>query len=1042
MTSRWDKKIAEFDSGHFTRYISLQSEFGPEHVHDARVNHMTTQWRCRSWLVHWVEQALRAALPVSAAFTLAFLAGTAQAQALQDLVEADWAAQDEQFALKALEEPHANEKTLPTNEKGVTSVQDAAGGCDGVKNGKLGFHTASKETEPWWQVDLGKLVELDRVVVFNRTDGNNAPRTSNIRVLVATGTGGDESLRPSDRWTFTEIYAHDGQPFFGVNENAPLVVDLRGKNITARVVRLQVPGQCSFALDEVEVYGKDAPDTNIALHRPADQKSVSPYSVAEIEAAPQEQMPSEIPGADRFSLDHSAKVLERTGQLAARLLTKAGECGDTDAAAALEASLASKDRLAAELKQLEAAGDATLDARKEFYFECRRLLRAVAFENPLLGIDRLLFIKRHDPGGLFHMCHQYYGFTAKAGGGLFVLEDPFGPNPRARGLLENAVVENGRLAGQPLTPGSFLSPEVSFDGNTILFAYTQAQGEYPEWSPRSSYHIFKANSDGTGLTQLTDGDTNDFDPCFLPNGRLVFVSERRGGYLRCGGSAPPLSSPTYTLHSMARDGSDIICLSFHETHEWHPSVTNDGMLVYTRWDYVDRDTNVAHHIWTCYPDGRDPRAFHGNYPLERESRPWMEMSIRAIPGSNRFVATAAAHHGHAFGSLVLIDPRIEDDRAMAQLTRLTPEVPLPEAETPVKAIREFMVYGTAWPLSEDDYLCVYDAACANRGIYWLDRFGNRELIYRDPEISCLSPIPLQPRPVPPVIPDGTTQAAGNEPRPATVAVMNVYNSDFPWPEGVRIRALRIVHVLPKTTPPSNKPRIGVASQSNARAALGTVPVEADGSAFFEAPVGKLIYFQALDDTGMAVQSMRSGTYVHPGEQLSCQGCHESKHRASTPPMEAARAPQALRRAPSPIQPEPEGSNPFSYVRLVQPVLDRHCVQCHQRENALDLRGVIEGEHGWTRSYTNLAKDYGFYFDSGRGSIRSKEHGGSRTVAGRFGARAAALLPYLTKEHYDTKLSAEEFHRLALWLDCNSEFYGAYENTEAQARGEIVQPSLD
>ena len=94
----------------------------------------------------------------------------------------------------------------------------------------------------------------------------------------------------------------------------------------------------------------------------------------------------------------------------------------------------------------------------------------------------------------------------------------------------------------------------------------------------------------------------------------------------------------YTLYSMQPDGSDIICLSYHETHEWHPSVTNDGMLVYTRWDYVDRDTNIAHHIWTCYPDGRDPRSFHGNYPARRESRPWMEMSIRAIPGSHKFVA--------------------------------------------------------------------------------------------------------------------------------------------------------------------------------------------------------------------------------------------------------------------------------------------------------------------------------------------------------------------------------------------------------------------
>ena len=63
---------------------------------------------------------------------------------------------------------------------------------------------------------------------------------------------------------------------------------------------------------------------------------------------------------------------------------------------------------------------------------------------------------------------------------------------------------------------------------------------------------------------------------------------------------------------------------------------------------MDRDTNIAHHIWTCFPDGRDPRSPHGNYPERRESRPWMEMSIRAIPGSHTFVATAAAHHGHAF----------------------------------------------------------------------------------------------------------------------------------------------------------------------------------------------------------------------------------------------------------------------------------------------------------------------------------------------------------------------------------------------------------
>jgi hypothetical protein len=417
----------------------------------------------------------------------------------------------------------------------------------------------------------------------------------------------------------------------------------------------------------------------------------------------------------------------------------------------------------------------------------------------------------------------------------------------------------------------------------------------------------------------------------------------------------------------------------------------------------------------------------------------MEMRIRAIPGSNRFVAVAAAHHGHEFGSLVLIDPRFEDDGAMSQLERLTPEVPFPESEG--RPIAQYMIYGTPWPLSEDDYLCVYGADAKNRGIYWIDRDGNRELIYRDPEISCLSPMPLQARPMPPVIPAQTSQAAEDAhlERPATVAVMNVYDADFSWPPGTQVEALRIIQVLPKSTAPPNQPRIGAAEQTNARAVLGTVPVESDGSVYFEAPVGVPIYFQAIDQHGTAVQSMRSATYVHPGEHLSCQGCHERKHG---PPNVQQSLPLALQRAPSPIQPDVDGSNPFSYVRLVQPVLDKHCVACHEQEKALDLRGTPDAAHGWTRSYANLAKNYGFYFDVSNGSLHRGIHGGSRTVPGEFGARAAKLPKYLEPDHYGVQLTDEERHRVMLWLDCNSEFYGSYENTKEQARGEIVLPTLE
>jgi hypothetical protein len=761
-----------------------------------------------------------------------------------------------------------------------------------------------------------------------------------------------------------------------------------------------------------------------------------------------------------FSLDVTAGVLQR----AAKLLERIGQSAAPERTEPLAAELRQLQR---ELDALRQSGDVPQATLRELYLRACALARRIAFANPLLDFDKLLFISRHHPGGVFHMVDQFYGCNAKAGGSLLVLCEPFSDNPRLVDLLEKAVVENGRLRGQPLR-GAVLSPELSFDGRTILFAFSQCQAKQTyQWAPEYSYHIFKINADGSGLVQLTDGHWDDFDPCFLPSGRVLFVSTRRGGYLRCGRHCP-----VYTMFSMNPDGSDIRPFSVHETHEWQPSVANDGMVVYTRWDYIDRDTNVAHHIWVCYPDGRDPRSYHGNYPLRRESRPWMEMNIRAIPGSNKFVATAAAHHGHALGSLVLIDQQRLDDGACSQLTRLTPEVPFPEAEG--RPIEKYMVYGTAWPLSEDDYLCAYDRAAKNHGIYWIDRFGNKELIYRDPNIPCIDPIPLRPRPLPPTIPDRTgptgaasvacetgkgkaesrrpgdmgadcesrvstdTESSSDSPKvpSGTVAVMNVYQGDFPWPENTRIAALRVIQVLPKSTAPPNEPRVGVANQTNARAVLGTVPVEPDGSAYFQLPAGKQVYFQALDERGMAVQSMRSGTYLQPGEQLTCQGCHEPKHMAPA----IARPPMALRRAPSLLRPPPEGANPFNFARLVQPVLDRHCTACHQERKAADLSGTLDKQ--FTRSYNTLAGKYGFYFHVSNGSINQGVHGGSRTIAGKFGARASPLLKYLGPEHFGVQLPEEDFQRIVLWLDCNSEFLGAYEDAEAQLRGQLVRPSLE
>lgn len=726
------------------------------------------------------------------------------------------------------------------------------------------------------------------------------------------------------------------------------------------------------------------------------------------------------------------------------------------------------------LEQLEERAKATAVAKAEgrrgLFEQVVRLRQVVALKNPLLDFDDILFLTHHKQGrGALHMVDQYEGHTARPGGGLYILRDAFGERSSVVDVLKDARIGNGRLRGQSLENGSFISLELDYDARTIYFAWTQAKEIGPDdswegqfwtaaeakaanlpgyyWSPETCYHVFKVNFDGSGLVQLTDGAWNDFDPCVLPNGRIAFISERRGGFLRCG--ARP--NPTYTLHGMMSDGSDIIPLSAHETHEWHPSVGNDGMIVYTRWDYVDRDSDIAHHPWVCYPDGTDPRSFHGNYPAFREHRPWMELSVRAVPNSHKFVATAAPHHGENYGSLVLIDHRAGDDRACGQLKRITPEVHLPESELmpgvpgePHKGgNRRGQVYGQAWPLSEDFYLCVYDPQETHYGLYLLDSFGNKIHLYTDAEVPCLDPIPLKVRQRPPVIPGRTTQAladrrGGPEGEKATVAVMNVNDAELDWPEGTRISALRVVQLFPKTTRKADEPSMGVGNQSLGRGVLGTVPVEADGSAHFELPADIPVYFQALDEQGRAVQTMRSLTYVHRGERLTCQGCHEPKSRAPGR-REAKAVPLALRRPARKLEGDVEGSWPLTFSRLVQPIINEHCAGCHESDDTAPSLSEEPGKYGWSRAYHALGP-FAWAKHGGNGSLGRNET--SYSVPGRVGAKGSKLLALLEEGHYEVELSDEEMYRITLWLDLNSNFYGVYHDLQAQAQGQLVPPILE
>jgi hypothetical protein len=396
---------------------------------------------------------------------------------------------------------------------------------------------------------------------------------------------------------------------------------------------------------------------------------------------------------------------------------------------------------------------------------------------------------------------------------------------------------------------------------------------------------------------------------------------------------------------------------------------------------------------------------------------------------------------------------------MSPVQRLTPDVGFPESQA---STRTALHYGQPWPLSEDYYLCSYEPvgrAPSSRkyGIYLVDAFGNRELVYRDPDIACHSPIPVRPRPTPPVLPEMSKRLAENRPDEAIVGVVNVYDSSKPWPEGTEIKALRVYQVFPLSIAsarvthatgcqiPQAKDSINLT-----RAVLGTIPVEKDGSAHFVVPARKELYFQALDEDGLAITSMRSGTHFHPGQKVMCQGCHEPKY--GTPGASSKSTLIAMKRAPSRLEPEADGTSPFSYPRLVQPVLDRHCVKCHTKnkgKKAPPLDGApIRTARGsymnpktmYSTSYVSLAPKFGFYNYGGRNFNDPKWY---RTTPGEFGARASKLYQMLKKGHHKLKLPPDDLRRITVWLDSCSVFYGVYEKEggEAQLRGEIAHPTL-
>ncbi len=576
--------------------------------------------------------------------------------------------------------------------------------------------------------------------------------------------------------------------------------------------------------------------------------------------------------------------------------------------------------------------------------------------------------------------------------------------------------------------GCIYDMNVSFDARTLLFSYRGQDDQY--------WHIYRIGVDGQGLRQLTDGPYYDVGPMMLPDGEIVFVSTRRGGYTLC------QPGPASNLFRMSGDGENIRCVSMNTLADFSPQMLPDGRVLFTRWEYVDRDLTYRQSLWTQNPDGTGYQLFFGN-TIRDVGAFWQ---ARPLSGrSDIVVATFAPHHGWPHGAIGLITNRYGPEAPRGKgFDWLTTEFP----EIGDRSFR--WSYRDPFPLSDSLFLVSYAGGGAERfRLFLLDRYGNKRMLYEDPTFGCYNPLSLSPTITPPVI---AGRSGDDDVQWGTYLLVDA-NRGLTGVERGRAKSVRLMEQVRKTEDLAARAfdQSPVMSYGTyyAKRCWGTVPLNDDGSAHFKAPALREIYFQILDAEGRELQRMTSGSQIMPGETITCIGCHEP--RSETPPT--GLVPLAAHQPPTqPDRPASLNDGIVDFPNVVQPVLDRHCTHCHDGANP-DGGLLLSGDKTrfFNMAYDNLLGRSRSYrqHDMATGEMLAAERQKEQPLVHFYwllrtptavnqplwsGSHASRLLDYLTAEHCGREIPLEDRQRIYLWIDANVPYYGTYAHSRPRSPG--------
>lgn len=637
--------------------------------------------------------------------------------------------------------------------------------------------------------------------------------------------------------------------------------------------------------------------------------------------------------------------------------------------------------------------------------------REVLLANPLLDFEKLLFVKRDGEDNL-------------------AISNNFGPNTNPGGGSEVAVMSSIGTNGQIVTlfrdkgGRGLCDVDLDFDAEKMLFTMKDDKGNPQIW---------EVKVDGSGLRQITPGEESDgpankscpvqnCDACYLPDGRVIFISTATMVGVPCVGGSIPVGN----LFRIDADGKNMMRLTFDQDQNWNPTVLNNGRVLYLRWEYTDTPHYFTRLLFTMNPDGTGQMEMYGSNSYWPNSI----FSSRPIPGHpTKVVGIVTGHHGtQRAGELVMLDSAVGRRESGGAIQRI------PGYGKKVEpTIRDTLVddswpkFLTPYPLSEKYFLVSCKLTPDSQwGIYLADVFDNLVLLVSEPGYAMLEPIPLRKTPRPSVVPDRIIPGR----KDAVVYLQDVYVGG--GLEGVprgTVKNLRVFSYAYNYRGMGSHCLVGQESGWDVKRILGTVPVEPDGSAMFSVPANTPIALQPLDGEGRALQLMRSWMTARPGETLSCVGCHETGN--STPPVKRA---SGSIHSPDMIKPFYGPERGYSYEREIQPVLDKYCVGCHNGQKRSDGKTIPDFAN---RELKQESHSVGMFSQSylalnpyvRRPGPESDYH---MFVAMEWHADTSPLVQMLSKGHHNVKLDAEAWDRFYTWIDLNVPYYGTYRETKGRA----------